>query len=61
MEFTRESNIGEIINEYPESIEVFMNFGLGCVGCPSSQLDTIEDACLIHGIDVEELLEALNG
>lgn len=61
MEFTRESNIGKIVNEYPESIDIFMSFGLGCVGCPSSQLDTIEDACLIHGVDVEELLEALNG
>jgi len=37
-----------------------MSFGMGCIGCPSSQAETLEEASLVHGINLEKMLEALN-
>lgn len=39
---------------------VLFGFGLGCVGCPSAQAETIEEACDVHGINVDELVKELN-
>jgi hybrid cluster-associated redox disulfide protein len=57
---TREMTIGEIVRTYPDSVQVLMSFGMGCVGCPASQAETLEEAAMVHGFDVEELLQALN-
>ena len=45
---------------YPEKIEVLASAGMGCVGCPSAQMETVEEAALVHGLDIEELLAKLN-
>ena len=37
-----------------------MRFGMGCIGCPSSQMETLEQAAMVHGLDVEDILKALN-
>ncbi|GAA0116695.1 MULTISPECIES: DUF1858 domain-containing protein [Clostridium] len=60
MKITKDMKIGEIVRNYPESIEILMNFGMGCVGCPSAQAETIEEAAAVHGLDLNALLEALN-
>lgn len=60
MNILKEMTIGKVVREYPESIEVLMSFGMGCVGCPSAQAETIEEASKVHGIDVEKLIKALN-
>lgn len=60
MEVTRDTIIGELISEKPESVEILMNFGLGCVGCPASQMETVEEAAMVHSIEVNDLLKALN-
>ncbi|MBU5592345.1 DUF1858 domain-containing protein [Clostridium sp. MSJ-4] len=60
MEISKDMTIGEIVRQYPETIEVLMSFGMGCVGCPASQMETLEEAAMVHGFDVEELLNALN-
>jgi hybrid cluster-associated redox disulfide protein len=52
--------IGEVVRTYPDKIETLMDFGMGCVGCPASQAETIEQAAMVHGLDVADLLEALN-
>ena len=39
---------------------MLFSFGMGCVGCPSAQAETIEEASKVHGIDVEKLIKALN-
>ena len=57
---TKDMTIGTIINNNESASEVLMSFGMGCVGCPSAQAETIEDAASIHGIDLDELLKALN-
>lgn len=57
---TKEMTIGEVIRVDANKAEVLMTFGMGCVGCPSAQAETIEEAASVHGINVEELIEALN-
>lgn len=57
---TKDMTIGEIIRIKSDAPEILMNFGMGCVGCPSSQSETVEDAVRVHGINLNELLEALN-
>ncbi len=60
MEITKDHVIGDLIQERPEVIETLMSFGMGCVGCPASQMETIGEAAIVHGLDLEALLEALN-
>lgn len=57
---TKDMTIGEIISANPDKAEILTGFGMGCVGCPSAQAETLEEAASIHGINLEELLEALN-
>ena len=57
---TKDMTIGEVIKINESKAEVLMSFGMGCVGCPSAQSETIEEAAYVHGIKLEELLEALN-
>ena len=60
MGINKEMTIGELLNEYPEKAEILMEMGMGCLGCPSAQVETLEEACEVHGIDVEELMQKLN-
>ena len=60
MKILKEMTIGEVVRNYTESVKILSKFGMGCVGCPSAQAETIEDACKVHGINVEELIKALN-
>lgn len=57
---TKEMTVGEIVRSVPEAAETLMGFGLGCVMCPSAQLETLEEAAMVHGLNVDELLKALN-
>ncbi|ENZ00211.1 DUF1858 domain-containing protein [Clostridium thermobutyricum] len=57
---TKEMTIGEVIKMDPTRAEVLMSFGMGCIGCPSSQAETIEQAAMVHGLNIDALLEALN-
>lgn len=57
---TKDMTIGEVIKINESKAEVLMSFGMGCVGCPSAQAETIEEAAYVHGIKLEELLDALN-
>ena len=57
---TKDMTIGEVIKANSNKADILMSFGMGCVGCPSAQADTIEEAAYVHGINLDELLEALN-
>lgn len=63
-QITKDMTFGELLNTYynthPEVIEVLFSAGMGCVGCPHSQMESIEDGALGHGIDPDSLVEALN-
>ncbi|SHJ34766.1 hybrid cluster protein-associated redox disulfide domain-containing protein [Clostridium amylolyticum] len=60
MKITKEITIGELVRNYPEAIDILMDFGMGCIGCPASQAESIQDAALVHGLNVNDLLNALN-
>jgi hybrid cluster-associated redox disulfide protein len=60
MKITKDMTIGEVVRQNPESVQVLMNFGMGCVGCPSAQAETLEEAAQVHGLNLEELMTALN-
>jgi len=54
------TKIGELLEMAPEKAEILLQAGMHCLGCPASQAETIEEACEVHGIDVEDLLEKIN-
>ncbi|MDD5022632.1 MAG: DUF1858 domain-containing protein [Candidatus ainarchaeum sp.] len=56
---TKDSKISEILENYPECYELLLELGLPCMGCPASRLETIEQGCAVHGIDVNQFLEKL--
>ena len=60
MVINKDTKIGEIIENAPEKAELLLEAGMHCLGCPASQAETLEEACAVHGIDVEEVVEALN-
>lgn len=57
---TKDMTIGEILRVKPEAAQVLMDMGMGCLGCPSAQFETLEQACEVHGQEVEDILEKLN-
>lgn len=60
MEFNKDTTIGEILEKAPEKAEVLLEIGMHCLGCPASQMETLEEACEVHGIEVEEVIAKLN-
>ena len=60
MIFNRETKIGELLENAPEKANILLEIGMHCLGCPASQMETLEEACAVHGVDVEEVLEKLN-
>ena len=60
MKFKKDTKIGEIMEVAPEKAEILLSIGMHCLGCPASQAETIEEACDVHGVNVDELLEKLN-
>lgn len=60
MKFSKDTKIGELLQAAPEKAEILLNAGMHCLGCPAAQEETLEEACDVHGIDVEELVEKLN-
>lgn len=56
----RDTIIGDVLDIAPESAPLFMAIGMHCLGCPASRGETVEEACAVHGVDVDEFLEHLN-
>ena len=52
--------MGEILRKYPETVPTLMECGMHCLGCPSSQMETLADACMVHGLNVNDVLKAVN-
>lgn len=57
---TKDMIIADIVSADAENTKILMEFGMHCIGCPSSQMETLEDACAVHGLNVEELIKKLN-
>lgn len=57
---TKDMIIGQILQLNPGVAPILMEAGMHCLGCPSSQMESLEDACAVHGIDVDALIQKLN-
>lgn len=60
MQVTRKTLIGEILAEDSTAAQYFYAMGMGCIGCPSAQSESVEEACAVHDIDPDALIEMLN-
>lgn len=60
MKIEKTTKIGDLLENAPEKAEILLDAGMHCLGCPASQEETLEEACDVHGIDVDELVEKLN-
>lgn len=57
---SKEMNILEIVQQYPQSIEVFAKYGLGCIGCAAARFENLEAGAKVHGFDPEEMVNEIN-
>ena len=57
---TKDTIIGNVLDIAPEAAPMFLSIGMHCLGCPSSRGETVEEACMVLGIDVDKLLALVN-
>ena len=57
---TKDMTIGEILQANPKVAPILMEAGMHCLGCPSSQMETIEEAAMVHGIEADALVKEIN-
>ena len=57
---TKDTGIIEAVQTHPEILQVFAEYGLGCVGCMAARFETLEQGAAAHGIDIEALVADLN-
>ena len=60
MTVTKSTKIGEILDADRNVAPYFLNMGMHCLGCPSARNETIEQACFVHGVDADELVNEIN-
>ncbi|MCL6472288.1 MAG: DUF1858 domain-containing protein [Firmicutes bacterium] len=60
MAITKDMTIAECVEQYPETVEVFLRHGLACFGCAVSQFENIEQGAALHGLDPNDLVAELN-
>ncbi len=57
---TKDTMIGELLQINADVAPLLLSIGMHCLGCPSSQMETIEEAAMVHGINPEDLVEDIN-
>ena len=60
MKVTKESIIGDVLDQNPATAKFFFEIGMRCLGCPSARGESIADACMVHGTDADELIKKIN-
>ncbi len=60
MTITKDMGIMDVVQKYPDTVEVFVNAGMGCLGCAAAHFENIEQGASAHGIDIDALMEGLN-
>lgn len=56
----KDTTLAEVLSERPDMSEVFIGLGMHCLGCAASQMETLEQACMVHGLPVEPVVNFLN-
>ena len=57
---TKQTMIGELLNINENVAPILLGIGMHCLGCPSSQMESIEDAAAVHGVDADALVDTIN-
>ena len=57
---TKQNTIGEILEMNCVVAALFLGHGMFCISCPSAQNESLEEACMVHNIDADELLDLIN-
>ena len=57
---TKEMGIMDIVTNHPETMEVFAQFGMGCIGCAAAHFENLEAGAKVHGIDIDEMVNVMN-
>lgn len=57
---TKDTVIGDILDRDGSVAPFFLEMGMHCLGCPASRGETIEQACMVHGVDCDDLIDRLN-
>lgn len=60
MKIKKTTIIGDILDADATTAEFFLSMGMHCLGCPSSRGESIEEACMVHGVDPDEFVKKLN-
>ena len=60
VEITKDTIIGDILDVAPQTAPIFFGIGMHCLGCPASSGETVEEACMVHGVDADAFLVELN-
>jgi hybrid cluster-associated redox disulfide protein len=60
MTITKEMSIVDVVQQYPQTVQVFRNYGMGCLGCAAARFENIEQGAAAHGIDIAALVADLN-
>lgn len=60
MTVTKQSIIGDVLDNAPETAQFFFEIGMHCLGCPSARGESIEEACAVHGTDADALVAKIN-
>ncbi len=55
-QITKDMTIGEILRTNPDVAPVLMEAGMHCLGCPSAQAESLEEAAMVHGMDINDLM-----
>lgn len=58
-EITKDMTIGEVLRTNPNVAPVLLEIGMHCLGCPSAQAESLEEAAMVHGIDIDELMKKI--
>ena len=59
-EITKDMTIGDILDADRETVPFFLEMGMHCLGCPASRGETVEEACAVHGVHADELVNKIN-
>lgn len=60
MSVTKYSLIGDVLDNNRETAQFFLDMGMHCLGCPSARGESIEEACMVHGVNCDELVAKIN-
>jgi len=59
-EITKDMSITEVLENYPETYELMLGLGFSCMGCPMAAMETIEQGCMVHGMNPDDFVRKLN-